>query len=112
MTRLAWNQNAERPGMSLWIFDSSGALIDFSSGYTYSLKLGQRGGAALLTKSTGITGAVGAGVEPTGTPNVVITWSAGELDLSPGVYRAQLTCTTSSADRVYEFDVVITAALT
>jgi len=112
MSRLQYRSNAERPGTSIWWFDDAGNLIDFSSGYTFSLKIGPRGGAALLTKTSNITGAAGAGVEPTGTPNVTITWGAGELNLTPGAYEFELTATTSSADRVLIADIVITAALT
>lgn len=112
MSKVAYVSSAERPGLGLWIVDSAGNLIDFSSGYTFTLKIGPRGGAALLTKTSNITGAAGAGVEPTGTPNIVVLWGAGELALTAGVYQCELTCTSSSADRVYTFDIVITAALT
>lgn len=112
MSRLSYRANAERPGLNIWWFDDAGSLIDFSSGYTYSLKIGPKGGTALLTKTTGITGAAGAGVEPTGTPNIVVTWSTGELAITPGVYELELTATTSSTDRVLVADIVIIAALT
>lgn len=96
---LTYHKNAERPATELWWFDDDGSLIDFSSGYTFSLKIGNPGSTALLTKTSSITGAAGAGVEPTGTPNVTITWTAGELALTPGTYTFQLTATTSSLDR-------------
>lgn len=111
MSRLSWHQSAERPGGEFWCLDDAGALIDFSSGYTFTLKIGTRAGTTLLTKTTGITGAAGAGVEPTGTPNVIITWDAGELNITPGGYVFQLTATSGSADRVYETDVVIRQVL-
>lgn len=100
MTGLSYASTAERPDAHLWIFDDDGTLIDFSTG-TFSLKIGHAGTAAILTKSTGITGAAGAGVEPSGTPNVVIVWTAGELALTPGRYSGQLTWTVSSKDRVF-----------
>lgn len=96
---LSYHSNAERPACELWWFDDDGTLINFASGYTFTLKIGTPGSAALLTKTTNITGAAGSGVEPTGTPNVTITWTAGELNLTPGVYTFQLTATTSSLDR-------------
>lgn len=111
-SRIAYRSNAERPGMSIWWFDDAGNLIDFSAGYTFSLKIGPKGGAALLTKTSNITGAAGAGVEPTGTPNIVVTWSGGELNITPGAYELELTATTGSADRVLTADIVITQALT
>jgi hypothetical protein len=99
--KLVYKKSADRPACEGWIFDDDGTLIDMSSGYTYSLKIGNPGSAALLTKTTNITGAAGSGVEPTGTPNVTITWVAGELALTPGVYGVELTATASSLDRVF-----------
>ena len=108
MARVTYHETADRPALELWWYDDDGTLIDFSSGYTWSLKIGVPGSAALLTKTSNITGAAGAGVEPTGTPNVTVTWTAGEIaTLSPGTYAAQLTATTSSLDRVCEFTVTI-----
>lgn len=100
-TELVYHRHAERPAAKLWLFDDDGTLIDFSSGYTFSFKIGTRGQTASLTKTTNITGAAGAGVEPSGTPNVTVTWAAGELDITPGNYAWELTATTSSADRVF-----------
>lgn len=99
--RLVYFRNAERPATKMWLFDDDETLIDFS-GYSFRFRIGNPGKASLLTKTSNITGAAGAGVEPTGTPNVVVTWSAGELDIEPGTYRWQLTCTTSSLDRVFQ----------
>lgn len=98
-----YHSTADRPALELWLQDDDGTLIDFSSGYTFSFKVGVPGSAALLTKSSGITGAAGAGSEPDGTPNVTITWTAGELALTPGSYTGQLTATSSSLDRVFAF---------
>jgi hypothetical protein len=100
-TKLTYNRNAERPAAKMWIFDDDGQLVDFS-GYSFVLKIGSPGSTAALTKSTNITGGVGAGTEPDGTANVTVNWTAGELDIEPGNYHWQLTCTTSSLDRVYE----------
>jgi hypothetical protein len=105
--KLVFVRNADRPAVEAWIFDDDGTLIDFSSGYTWSLKVGVPGSTALLTKTTNIAGAAGAGVCPTGTPNVVITWTAGELNLTPGVYNVQLTATASSLDRVFTGQITI-----
>lgn len=111
--KLTYAKTADRPAAEGWIFDDDGALIDFSSGsYSYQLKIGNPGSAALLTKTSGITGAAGAGVEPTGTPNIVITWSAGELAITPGTYTAQLTATISSLDRVYSGVITILDVVT
>lgn len=96
-----YHKSAERPSLEMWLYDDDGTLIDFSSGFTFSLKIGTPGSTALLTKTTGISGAAGSGSEPTGTANVTVAWSAGDLDLTPGSYTWQLTATTTSLDRVF-----------
>jgi hypothetical protein len=109
---LSYHKNAERPAAELWWNDDDGTLIDFASGYTWSLKIGVVGSTALLTKTTNITGAAGSGTEPDGTPNVVITWTAGELALTAGSYTWQLTATTSSLDRVTDGTIDILDVIT
>lgn len=99
---LRYHRTAERPVAELWLLDDDGTLIDFSSGYTFEFKVGGAGSTAILTKTTNINGAAGAGTEPSGTPNVTITWTAGELALTPGSYGWQLTATTGGLDRVFE----------
>lgn len=96
-----YRTTAERPSLELWIEDDDGTLIDFSAGYTFSLKIGTTGKTADLTKTAGITGAAGAGTEPTGTPNITIAWASGELDITPGIYEWQLTATTGGNDRLF-----------
>jgi hypothetical protein len=100
--RLTYYRTAERPDLRLWLEDDDGSLIDLS-GYTFVFKLGRPGDAASFTKSTGITGAAGAGVNPTGTPNVVITFTGAELDaLTPGFSTAQLRATSGGLDRIFQ----------
>jgi hypothetical protein len=58
------------------------------------LKIGHKGAAALVTKTTNLTGGVGS---------VTVAWTAGELAaLDAGLYSLQLTATTGGLDRVYE----------
>ncbi len=98
---LRFKRTAERPALKLWLLDDDLTLIDLSS-YTFVLKIGHIGNVALLTKSSNIAGAVGANAEPSGTPNCVVTWTAGELAvLSPGLYDFELTATLSGLDRVF-----------
>jgi hypothetical protein len=104
---IRYHATADRPALKLWLLDDDGALIDFSSGYTFSFKIGVPGSTAELTKTSGITGAAGSGTEPTGTPNVTVTWSAGELAITPAQYTWQLTATNSSLDRVFTGDIQI-----
>lgn len=98
---LRYHAGAARPALELWLQDDDGNLIDFSSGYTFTLVIEDNDETALLTKTTGITGAAGSGVEPTGTPNVTVAWTAGELTLTPGVYDLKLTATTSGLPRIF-----------
>lgn len=111
--KLSYRSTAERPAAELWLYDDDGSLIDFSGvGWTFVAKVGNVGSTALLTKSSGITGAAGAGSEPDGTPNVVITWSAGELAIAAGSYVLQLTATTGGLDRVFVFPFEILPVVT
>lgn len=100
-------RTTERPALWLWWTDTAGNLIDFSSGYTFTFKIGYPKQTALLTKTTGIVGAVGSGVRPSGVPNVVITPTTGELDIVKGVYVGQITATNGSGDRTMQFRIEI-----
>jgi hypothetical protein len=84
-------QGADIPDLAITWLDNAGTVIDYSSGYTFSLKLGQPGQAAAMTKSTGITGAATA-------PNVTVAWAtSNELNtLDPGTYTLDLIATRSS----------------
>jgi len=105
---LHYYKTAERPDIRLWLLDDAGALVNFATGYTFELKLGIPGDAAVFTKTTGIAGAAGAGVEPSGTPNVVITFTAGELDNIPArTYTWQIRATNATLDRIYQGIAVI-----
>ena len=87
---LTYHSSAERPEAVITLPDA----LDVSTGYTFSLKIGHNGSAALLTKTTGLTG---------GDGSVTVAWAAGELAaLDPGRYTVQLTATTGTLDRVYQ----------
>ena len=106
-------RTAERPSLGIWWRDSAKNLIDFSTGYTFVFSIGAPGSAAVFTKSTGITGAVGAGTDPTGTPNVVIAFTAAELDgLTKGTKTCQITATTGGLSRVRQFPAVVKDVIT
>ncbi len=98
---LRYHQGAERPALKLWLLDDDGTLIDFSAGYTFEFRVGLTGSTPLVTKTSGIAGAAGAGGEPTGTPNVVVTWAADELAVTPGAYSWQLKATSGGLDRYF-----------
>jgi hypothetical protein len=102
---LTYYRTAELPDIQLWLLDDDGALIDYSSGYTFTFKLGDPGSAAVFTKTSGITGAAGSGSESSGTPNITLTFTAAELDdVDPGAYTWQLVArhTSSSKDRPHQ----------
>lgn len=98
---LRYYQGAERPALKLWLLDDDGSLIDFSAGYSFEFKVGLAGATPLLTKTSGIAGAAGAGVEPTGVPNIVVTWSSGELAIATGAYSWALRATSVGLDRIF-----------
>jgi len=103
---LRYKRTAERPSAQFWWLSEAGTLIDFSAGYTFTLRIGTIGTTALLTKTSGITGAAGSGLQPTGVPNLTVDWQAGELNLTPGKYAVEITATTGGLDRSPLYDTI------
>jgi hypothetical protein len=102
---LRYHKTASLPSSKLWLLDDDNTLIDLSTGYTFSFKIGANGSTAIVTKTSGLTGAAGAGAEPDGTPNITIVWDDAELGSeAPGQYVWQLTATATSGgkDRVFD----------
>jgi hypothetical protein len=101
-------QGSDLPDLAITWKDRNDAVIDFSTGHTFSLKIGVPGSAALVTKSTGITGAATS-------PNVTIAWAtSGELNtLATGTYTGQLkaTRTLDSKERFMSFRITIKPAI-
>lgn len=87
-------QGSDLPDLKITWPDDTGAPINFSTGWTFTVKVGPRGGAALLTKTTGITGSATA-------PNLTVSWSTvGELNtLAPGVHTIQVTALRTSDNK-------------
>lgn len=99
---IVYYRTAERPDLRMWLLDDDGTLLNLT-GYTFAFKLGVPGSAAIFTKTTNITGAAGAGTETSGTPNVVIQFTAAELDaLTRVVTSWQLRATTGGVDRIWQ----------
>jgi len=92
-------QGSDLPDLAETWTDSTGAVIDFSAGYSFAVKVGKRGAASAFTKTTGITGASSA-------PNITIAWSTtGELNSLPsGVYIVRIIATRTSdgKDRIMQ----------
>lgn len=65
----------------------NGSVTDYSSGYTFAVKIIDIAGTVVLTKSAGITGSLG---------EVTTQWAAAELDISPGAYTVQLSTVRAS----------------
>lgn len=91
----------ELPSLDVTWKDSNKNIIDFSSGYTWRLRLAFAG-TTELEKTSGISGA-------STDPNVTIDWDADELGSLTGdrTYKAQLRArrTSDSKDRTLNFDV-------
>ncbi len=75
----------------------NGALINLSSGYTFSatLKRADTPATTIFTKTTGFTGATGSGNESEGVANLVVTWATtGEMNLpTEGLHRFVIVAT-------------------
>lgn len=93
---VSYIKGSDLPDQPVVWTDYTNALIDFGLGWTFQLKIGHLGQAALVVKTSGITG-FGPGI----SPNVVIAWAiSGELNtLEPGNYTALLTATRTSDNK-------------
>jgi hypothetical protein len=106
--RIRYPRSSELPALRMWVSDSVGALIDFSTGYTFSFRIGEYGAAPIVNKSDMIVGATGSGTPTNGAPNVTVTWDYGELNIDPGVYAWDLVATNGISDRILQGTFTIT----
>lgn len=107
---LEYTLGDELADAGLFWLDGYGALIDFSSGYTFSLKVYDATGTAWFTKTSSITGAAGSLTTSPQTPNVVIAWAtSGELNsiTSAGPYPLRLTATRTADSKTRTFRTTI-----
>lgn len=108
MTQITRRVSHELPDVGFDWRDDQGALINFSSGYTFSLKIGaDPAAAATVTKTTGFTGAATS-------PNLTISFAAAELDslVASVAYTCQLSATTASKQRGFpDFTLWLTPAM-
>lgn len=112
MASVTYTAGAELPDLTLTWRDSAGVLIDFTSAYTFTVKVGVPGSAAVFTKTTGITGAAT-------DPNITIAWATtAELStLTVGTtYTGQVIArrTSDSKDRYFPggFTIYVDTAIT
>lgn len=100
MSQLSYVAGADLPDAQLKVRNGDETYPDFSSGYTFQIKVAPAGSTtASFTKSTGITGAAGSAT----AANVVVAWStSGELNsLSPGFYTLMLFVTRTSDSKTW-----------
>lgn len=100
---IEYYRGAELPDAEITWLDSAGSVINFSTGYTFQVKIGNSGSSALFTKSTGITGASTA-------PNILISWSTDDLSSLPaGTYDMDITAnlTAQNKDRIQSTTITI-----
>jgi hypothetical protein len=108
MADAEYMKGAELDDVALtWSSPVTGLYTDFVSGWTFSALIGQKEAVAEITKSTGFTPSATA-------PNLIIAWSAGELDpLAVGSYSVDVQAhhTATSKDRKTSFTLEITPAV-
>lgn len=103
---MRYGRGATRPDLNLWLYDDDGKLIDFSTGFTFVLRIGDRGYPAKKEKTTGFVGGPGTGNEDLegSDPNLRIQWAVGDLDITPGEYTFQLNADSGGSNPRYFFD--------
>lgn len=90
-----YRQDAELPDLGVAWYDRDGNLIDFSNGYSFTVKLvSQKDKTVALTKTAGIVGS-------NSKPNIIIGWVNNELDIAVGLYDVVLKATNGSGDRFF-----------
>lgn len=91
---LQYTAGADLPDGGVEWKDRNGTIIDFSTGYTFEVRVGSAGSAATFSKTTGITGAATS-------PNLTIQWAtSGELNTLPaGNYSVQIIATRTADSR-------------
>ncbi|MEM9515420.1 MAG: hypothetical protein AAGA42_11250 [Actinomycetota bacterium] len=92
MSHTEYRADQELPSYAVEWKDRTGAIIDFSTGWTFTVQLEHRQERTVaLTKSSGITGG-------STSPNVIIAWGQDELNITPGSYFLWLVATDSSGN--------------
>ena len=100
---IAYSNDQELPSLAIPWADSTGTLIDFSTGdWTFAVILTPLNAPAtsVLVKTTGITGSAGP------TTNVLVDWSVGDwagipVDLEGTFYKVHVRATQAGKDRYY-----------
>lgn len=106
---LSYHAGAELPTARLWLTTPDGNLVDLTAPTVTAII--SRHGQILETITTGLTGAAGSGVEPSGTPNLTIAWSADDLDLPAGTYDLRIEARTGGLDYVWVIPLLIATSV-
>lgn len=104
MTVIERYLGAELPAWAISWPAGDGTFYDFTSGWTFVLKVSGGGtDAALLTKTTGFTGSTGSATDPNLT--IAPVPADGFQLLDPGVYQCTVTAsnTASGLDAIETF---------
>jgi hypothetical protein len=95
MSDFTYRSDQELPSLAFEWLDRDGAVIDFSSGWTFQCELVDDDGVAQVTQTTGITG-------DSTSPNVTVAWATGALADLDGIYRIHLRARDgSNSDRFF-----------
>jgi hypothetical protein len=88
-----YRQDQELPAFAVDWRDRDNRVIDFTSGYTFEVKLAASDSAdPVIVKTDGVVGASTA-------PNLTVVWASGELDVEPGKYRVFIKASNGEGDR-------------
>ena len=106
MTLYTYLTTSEDPSIPIRWLDYAGAARDLSTG-TYSVKLVNAAGKAVVTKTTGITGYSSLQGTSPNTYNALIQWSTGELAITVGDYDLVFAHTVSSREALFPGEIKV-----
>lgn len=106
-TQVTIVEGSDLPDLAISWLDRTGSIIDYSSGYTFTVKVGVEGGAASITKTSNIVGAATS-------PNILVSWATSEIGtLSAGRYVIEVIATaTDGRERRRQLPLLVTRKLT
>jgi hypothetical protein len=92
MTVLRYTKGDELEPIAITWYEPDGTLYDFSTGWTFTARIGNPGSEALVQKTSGFTGTATA-------PNLTLAWADGDLDgIAGGTYHLDVTARLTTGD--------------